>query len=140
MRITVIFKVPGEPVAQARARFARRGNFTVAYDPKKSKTYKEWVAVHAREAFGLPPIENAVRLVIDVYKSVPASWPKKKRAEALSGALLPSVKPDWDNYAKCLCDGMKGVIYKDDSQVVSAEVNKHYSAEPRVEIMVQEVM
>ena len=34
---TVRIRVDGEPVAQGRPRFARRGGFVQAYDPKKSK-------------------------------------------------------------------------------------------------------
>lgn len=38
---TVRIRVDGEPVAQGRPRFARRGGFVQAYDPKKSKDYKQ---------------------------------------------------------------------------------------------------
>ena len=33
----------GEPVAQGRPRFSRRGNFVTTYDPPKSKAYKALV-------------------------------------------------------------------------------------------------
>jgi Holliday junction resolvase RusA-like endonuclease len=41
-------EVPGDPVAQGRPRFARRGKFVSTYDPPKSRAYKQEVAIYAR--------------------------------------------------------------------------------------------
>jgi len=43
------FFVYGNPVAQGRPRFARRGNFVATYDPKESKSWKETVKWQAIE-------------------------------------------------------------------------------------------
>lgn len=40
-------EIPGEPVAQGRPRFARRGKYVSTYDPPKSRAYKRKVAKHA---------------------------------------------------------------------------------------------
>lgn len=139
MKITVIFVVPGEPVAQGRPRFRRVGNHVSTYDPKMSKDYKKTVQAYAKMAYGLPPISNAVQLTVNVYKSIPKSFSKAKRESAMSGELRPSVKPDWDNYAKGVADALNGIVYADDGLVVTAMVNKWYAVNPRIEVMVQEV-
>jgi Holliday junction resolvase RusA-like endonuclease len=47
-------------------------------------------------------------------------------------------KPDIDNVAKCFLDAMNGIVYKDDSQVVSLHVTKEYGTVGMVEVMVRE--
>lgn len=139
MKITVLLKIPGEPIAQGRPRFRKHANFVTTYDPRESKQYKEMVKRIASETYGLPPIDSAVRMTLDVYKSMPKSFSKAKRESALKGDLRPSSKPDWDNYAKGVADALNGVCYVDDGQIVSATVNKYYSDEPRVEVTIEEV-
>jgi Holliday junction resolvase RusA-like endonuclease len=48
---------------------------------------------------------------------------KKKRALALSG-VYASGKPDLDNVLKSILDGLNGVIYRDDSQVVAMSISR----------------
>lgn len=48
-------------------------------------------------------------------------------------------KPDADNYLKGVKDALKGIIWKDDSQVVDAFVRKRYSARPRIEVKIKEL-
>ena len=47
--------------------------------------------------------------------------------QALAGEILPTTKPDWDNHGK-LTDALKGIVWKDDSQVVLQNVEKVYGA------------
>jgi Holliday junction resolvase RusA-like endonuclease len=46
------------------------------------------------------------------------------------------VKPDGDNLAKAALDGLKGIAWADDSQVCRLLVEKRYSMDPRVEIVI----
>ena len=45
-------------------------------------------------------------------------------------------KPDVDKLARAILDALTGVLYADDSQVVSLTVGKAYSRDPRVEVAV----
>ena len=139
MKVTVILKIPGEPVPQGRPRFHVRGGFVHVYDPPASKKYKEHVANFAKEHYAWNPIQNDVELHCQFYLPIPKSWSKKKRQEAINGAIRPSSKPDWDNYAKSVCDGLNGVLYVDDGQIVESTVKLYYADEPRVEIEVKEI-
>jgi Holliday junction resolvase RusA-like endonuclease len=56
----------------------------------------------------------------------------------LSGLEKPCKKPDIDNIAKTFLDGMNGVIFKDDTQVIDLHVKKVYSAVAGVDVMVME--
>jgi Holliday junction resolvase RusA-like endonuclease len=70
--------------------------------------------------------------------AVPQSWSGKKQRAALAGEIRPTSKPDIDNVVKAIFDGLNGVAWRDDVQVVSLTVRKHYSATPRVDVHLSE--
>ena len=53
--------------------------------------------------------------------------------------IMPTKRPDVDNVIKCVADGLNGIAWRDDSQIVSVLANKFYSTRPRVEIEITEV-
>jgi Holliday junction resolvase RusA-like endonuclease len=55
---------------------------------------------------------------------------------ALGGEVLPTAKPDADNVVKAIFDGLNGVLWRDDVQVVDLRVRKRYSAAPAVRVEV----
>jgi Holliday junction resolvase RusA-like endonuclease len=57
----------------------------------------------------------------------------------LKGIIRPTKKPDIDNVAKIILDSLNCICYKDDTQIVSLIVNKYYSQEPRVEVVIEGV-
>lgn len=85
---------------------------------------------------GRAPVEGPLVLSLDVRLPIPASWPKKKQEEASSGRLRPVARPDVDNFAKAVLDGLNGIVWRDDSQVVELRASKHYSISPRVDVLV----
>ncbi len=133
------FTIYGEPVAQGRPRFARRGKFTQAYDPPDSREYKKYVKLLASQNRPHTPIEGPVELKLLIYRPLLKSMSKKKKAAAVAGALRPIKKPDVDNVAKGIMDAMTGIIWADDKQVVGLQVSKYYSEQPRVEVQVIEL-
>lgn len=131
MRIEVY--ISGEPVAQGRPRFSTFGGYVKAYDPAKSRDFKNLVRLEAEKAMGgLPPATRAVSVDIEVYRSAPRSFSKKKLKAALERTLRPVTRPDVDNYAKSVLDGMTGVVWADDAQIVHLSVDKYYSGRPHV--------
>ena len=69
---------------------------------------------------------------------IPESWSKKNKEKALKGEIMPNKKPDLDNIAKIILDGLNGVAYTDDKQVTSMEIEKVYSDEPCVVVCIAE--
>lgn len=125
--------IPGEPVAQGRVRFSTQHGHVRAYDPPKSRAYKLYVCNYVKRQKPTM-LTGAICMLAVFYKSVPKSWPKKKRAEALAMELMPMERPDADNYLKALKDALNGVLYKDDSNIILPIPFKAYSDEPRVEL------
>ncbi|MEK5238074.1 RusA family crossover junction endodeoxyribonuclease [Paenibacillus sp. FSL L8-0470] len=133
------FTVLGEPVAQGRPKFSTAGGFPRAYDPAKSRDYKDYVRLAAREFAPAALLEGALGIAVIAYRSTPKSFSQKKTAAAERGEILPTTKPDADNYLKGVKDALKGIIWKDDSQVVDAFVKKRYSSKPRIEIKIKQL-
>ncbi|WP_339309750.1 RusA family crossover junction endodeoxyribonuclease [Paenibacillus sp. FSL k6-2145] len=135
----ITFTVYGEPVAQGRPRASTQGGFVRMYDPEKSKGYKDYVRLAAAEHAPNALLEGPLGMMLTVYRSIPKSFSKKKAAQAESGEIRPVSKPDVDNYLKGVKDALKGVIWKDDSQVVEVFAQKRYSARPRIEVKIKDL-
>lgn len=135
------FTVYGEPVAQGRPKFSTAGGFTRAYDPAKSRDYKDYVRLAAREFAPAALLEGPLGIAVTAYRTMPKSISKypAKAAAPERGEILPVTKPDADNYLKGVKDALKGIIWKDDSQVVDAFVRKRYSNRPRIEVKIKEL-
>lgn len=133
----IAFTVYGEPVAQGRPRLATINGHARAYDPKKSRDYKDYVKLAAAAHAPAALLEGALCIAVKVFRPIPKSFSKKKVAEAERGQIRPTSKPDADNYVKGIKDALNTVIWKDDSQIVDMHVTKWYSQRPRVEVEIK---
>lgn len=130
----------GEPVAQGRPRFSRQGGFVKTYDPAKSRDYKTYVRMIAAQHAPESPVEGAIEFSLRIYRAIPKGMPKYKCKAAKAGQIRPVTKPDVSNVLKGVEDALKGVWYKDDSQIVGYGVlGKWYDERPRIEIMMREL-
>ncbi len=131
----VRFAVDGVPMPKERPRLDRGGR---VHTPKKTRDYEAAVRAAAYEAMaGREPISGGVRLDVGIYLPVPKSWPEHRRLDALSGGLMPTMRPDGDNCYKAVADALNGVCYRDDGQIVIGGFVKYYSERPRVEVTVE---
>ena len=113
--------IPGRPVPKDRPRLGLRGRKAYVYTPAKTKEYEKLVGWVAKSA-GCRPVEGPVSVALSVY---------------VKGRL------DADNIAKSILDGLNGVAYEDDDQVVELVVRKHKvqrKEEERVEIEIREAV
>lgn len=114
IRITI----PGRPVPKGRPRLGVRGRRAYVYTPPATKEYERIVGWMAKSS-GCQPFDGPVHVRLDVFTR---------------GKL------DVDNVAKSVLDGLTGVVYEDDDQVVELLVRKHKvkdKADERVEIKVR---
>jgi Holliday junction resolvase RusA-like endonuclease len=139
MTFMVTFMVEGTPIPKGRPRFARRGKFVSTYSPKTTVDYESKVSESAKLAMGASePLETPVGAYIYITLPVPASYSKKRTEACLSGQERPTKKSDIDNYCKAIFDGMNGIVFLDDSLVVSLHATKVYGTVGMVEVMVKE--
>ena len=114
-------EIPGEPCAQGRPRFARRGQHVVAYDPSKSRTWKATAQDFMRHAMaGAQPTQGPVECAIVATFTCPkGDWRKEPVI-----ARWHAKRPDAENVAKAILDAATGVLWLDDAQVSRLEVSK----------------
>lgn len=132
----IFFVIPGEPQGKARPRFARSTGRV--YTSPRTWLYEDLVRqcfrhkYHSGERFG---DDDELKAVIIAYYKIPVRATKKNRAEMMLGLRRPTRVPDTDNIAKIILDSLNGLAYKDDSKVVQLIVQKRFSDEPRVEVL-----
>lgn len=135
----IAFEVPGTPVAKGRARSTSTGRH---YTPQKTRDGEGAVSYHAMTAMlaaeDSEPMSGPLSLSFLACIPVPASWSDKKRKAALTSSAMPISRPDLDNYCKLIADGINGIVYKDDAQIVHlSDCLKVYSANPRLCVRVE---
>ena len=139
----ITINIPGAPVAKGRARSFIRNGHIGHHTPEKTVNYESMVALAASQAMGVADsgmLTGPLALSFMAVFAIPKSW-SKKRTQA-NEARPESVvkKPDLDNLAKSLCDGMNGVVYGDDSQISEFhQCRKVYGAKPGVVVKVWEL-
>ena len=128
--LTITF--PGVLRGKGRPRFGQGRTYTDA----KTEAAETSLAAHALHQIGRPCLEGPLVLTIEVTVAVPASWPKRKRADALAHLLRPMGRPDLDNICKLVGDALNGIAYRDDAQLVGLQVRRRYGevAETRIEV------
>lgn len=133
------FTVYGKPQHKRRVRIGRAGNFTRTYkdnDEINAETTIQAVSISSKPR---SPLVGALKCEIRAFFPVPVSASKAKKAQMLSGEILPTVKPDCDNIEKIYLDSLNGIYFLDDKQVVDIHTKKLYSETPRVEFSVWEI-
>jgi crossover junction endodeoxyribonuclease RusA len=114
--------IPGRPVPKARPRLGVHGRKAYVYTPPQTKEYEKlvgWVA----KCNGCKPLNGPIAVKLHLF------------IRGRSG--------DVDNYCKSILDGLNGVAYEDDDQVVELQVRKYKvkrKEEERVEIEIKEAM
>ena len=135
---TITFTVPGQPRGKGRPRFARRGNSVATYTDDQTAAYENLVAL-AYKAAGGKMLEGAVSMAVLMYHAMPKSRSKADKARMQEGEIRPTTRPDADNCLKAVLDGLNGIAFADDKQVVDMAVHRWYDVEPRVVVHLQEV-
>lgn len=136
----IAFTVPGQPQGKGRPRIGKIGAHARMFTPAKTVAYEGLIAHAAQLAMaGRPMLDGPVEVSLAIECQVPASWSQKKQRQALAGEVMPTTKPDVDNVVKAVFDGLNGVLWRDDVQVVSLRLRKRYSGTPCVRVVAQAV-
>lgn len=133
------FVFNGEPLGQPRPRFARRGNFVVAYDKKEIKQYKENIGLMAAarmQEASLKPFTGPLLVRVVFYRHIQKSISNVEHKRRASGISLPVVKYDIDNLVKAVLDACNKNVWVDDNAITDLVAQKRYSENPRIEMEV----
>jgi Holliday junction resolvase RusA-like endonuclease len=139
MTFMLHFHIDGDPVPKGRPKFTNIAGFMRTYTPRKTVDYELTVRAAAKAAMGPTDLlETPVGVYLYIRLPIPKSHSKKRKDACLSGQEKPIKKPDIDNLAKSILDGMNGVIWKDDAQIVSLHVTKVYASGAGVDVLIKE--
>jgi len=138
MTFSITIHLDINPIPKGRPKFSKVGGFVRTYTPKKTSDYETQVREAAKQAMTREPLETPLATFLYFRLPIPKSYPKKRIQACLNGSERPIKKPDLDNLAKSVLDGLNGVVYLDDSQLVSLHITKVYDHNPGVDIMIRE--
>lgn len=129
--------IPLEPKGKERPR--RSPKTQRMYTPATTTSYEDFIKLVYRQNYGAEMFPKGVPLDIRIraYCPIPKSDTLTVRAKKMTGAIRPTVKPDWDNIGKIVADALNKIAYYDDAQIVDSQTRKFYSDRPRVEILIQ---
>ena len=131
--MTIEFTVLGVPVPKGSTRaFAMMRNgkpfaVTTAANPKTKSWQSEVTVMAQAHAPAEGPWDGPVQLSVNFLMPRPKTLAKKVQHHIK--------KPDLDKLLRLIKDALKGVIYKDDSQVVEVWASKKYHAVTGVRIL-----
>lgn len=121
----IAFEVLGNPVTQGSTKaFVRGGHAVVTHDKREPlMNWRASIAQAAQVAADGAFAERGVPVWVSVTFRLlrPKSAPKR--------VIRPTTKPDIDKMARAALDALTGVVFADDSQVVSLHAQKEYAGE-----------
>ena len=134
--MAINFFIPGVPVAKGRPRMTKTGH---TYTPKKTEEYEELVKLSYATACGNLITDKPVAVNILFRMPIPKSCSKKQVTEMEANLQKPAKRPDIDNLIKAVLDGLNGVAYFDDKQVVAISAAKVYGAVSGTKVSIDEL-
>lgn len=128
-----IFEIHSTPRPQKQTQFSRYGCF----DP--SKNQKISIQWQIRPHSPKEPLLGCISLCLTFYLPIPKHIKGIEREQMINGVIKPYKRPDVDNLAYIVTNAMKGIVYKDDSQICDMTLLKRYSESPKTVIKVCEI-
>lgn len=132
MNISRSFTVLGKPQPAGSKKAVPMGKrWGVVDDNPRAATYKRTVAAVAFAAMnGSPPIEGPVEVSMHFVLARGSSHWRKDGTLSAEGErrMRHTSRPDVLKLARAVEDGMTGVVYVDDAQIVSEILHKRYAA------------
>ena len=131
------FEVPGKITGKGRPRV---NTITCsAYTPTKTKEYEDLIKQYFIIKYRcVKPLEGRISVNIKAHFGIPKNTSKVQKQAMLEGILSPVKKPDIDNIAKIILDSLNKLAFKDDNQITKLCIEKIYSEEEKVSVVIEE--
>jgi Holliday junction resolvase RusA-like endonuclease len=84
-------------------------------------------------------ITGPVAVSYSFYLPIPKSTSRVKTGQMDRNMIKHISKPDLDNLAYLVTNAMKGIIYRDDSQIVEKCERKQYGIDPRIVVEIRDL-
>ena len=122
----ISFFIPGKIKGKDRPKFNSHTGRT--YTTEDTMSYENLVKVCYRKAYKDFMFSQGVPLVMEIIAVFPLmqSYSGVMKRRMAADEIRPTKKPDADNIAKAICDGLNLVAYYDDTQIVELCIVKRY--------------
>lgn len=123
---SVVIHIPMRAIPLERHRHGVGGS----YLPARSRKFRQAVQAYMRQAMGCTaPFSGPLRAEFGFEFARPKTGPNAK-------AVFHAAKPDFDNLVKAICDAGNGILWHDDCQISSADVDKRWADEDAIYLVV----
>lgn len=119
-----VFLLDFEAIPKGRPRLGRGRVYTPSRTVNYEKKVKKALQAQFHEDVITSPLHMNIRFYFKKAKSCKSKYMTKRL--------------DLDNLIKSLSDAMNGIVFHDDSQVVSIDALKAYDSHPRIEMTLYE--
>ncbi|HTJ53652.1 MAG TPA: RusA family crossover junction endodeoxyribonuclease [Cyclobacteriaceae bacterium] len=124
----------GEPISKKRHRIKRVKDKIHSYDPQEGdkRITKKCMGIQ-KDIQNIKKMNGALSAIFSFY----CTPIKKGYNDKIWGLSYHADKPDIDNMIKYYLDCANDIVFADDKQIVSCIAQKHYSSNPRTEIIIE---
>jgi Holliday junction resolvase RusA-like endonuclease len=129
---SLIFTIPGRPKPQKQTVHGKGFHWNPS---KKQEDWVRWHVIQQCPDALKNPIEEAI-CVKSTFSFNPPKTSKKRTLDMLTGKIKHTKRPDVDNLGYLVVNALKGLVYKDDSQIFRLELLKVYAEKEQTVIMV----
>ena len=133
----LFFEVAGKPKSKRTGNISTKGSFARLIKNPETAIFENLIKISFRSKHMSHAItDNAVKIEINAFFRPPNNFSKKK-LKMIEGDEYPICKkPDCSNIIKVVEDGLNGVAFFDDKQIIDTSCRKFYSNRERTEIKI----
>ena len=123
-----------EPIPWQRPKTRVVKGWVQHYSPQKTQKYEKSVAEIYKQKSGGAYWEKNEPISVSLWFGlpIPKSASKAKADAMFKGDIKHTKRPDLDNLTKAVLDGLNGVAWADDSQIMHINARKYYTTVPNI--------
>lgn len=130
--IGIQITIPMRAIPKARPRMTKAGG---VYTPNRTKEFEYQIGALCKRFFPTPYEGKLEVIIVCTFKPSKTELDNDK---TIYGKHCTK-HGDWDNLAKSICDGLNGIAYNDDRQIVKANLEKLYSQTEYISIEIKNI-
>lgn len=106
------------------------------FTPKKTVNAEALIIASIRNELREPVMAGGFEAGVPL--SLSATFFLARPKGAPKRVVLPTKRPDLDNYAKTLLDALQSYVFPDDAQLTTIKIRKRFGEPPRIELTIAE--
>lgn len=119
-----------DPITNKQNKIGLAGNTLRVFRCSSALAYSKTLRALAKQQWLIKPIDGPLKVEVIFHVPRPKTISIKKRK-------YPHCKPDLDNLEKLLWDALEGIVFVNDSRIVTKTISKQYSSEGMIEVKIR---